>query len=379
MISSAVTAVTEPVAAVGRSRFHRLTVSRVEPLTDDAVAVTFRVPPDLRDAYAYRAGQHLTLRAEVDGHELRRSYSICAPVSAYATSELRVAVKRLAGGAFSGWLHEHLRPGTELDVLTPLGHFGSRAGVPTSGQHVAIAAGSGITPVLSILSTVLEQSPTSSATLLYGNQRGATVMFLDELADLKDRYLQRFQLVHVLSRERQDAELLSGRLDPPRIGRLLDAFVRDEASLDQVAQWYLCGPHAMVTGARDLLAVRGVPAERVHLELFHVEDVAPVRTPEQAVDDARAATVLVTLDGRTSEVAMRSRDESVLAATLRVRPDAPFACTGGVCGTCRARVVEGQVRMDRNYALEPDELARGIVLACQSHPVTDRVSLTYDA
>ncbi len=368
------TAVTEPVAAVGRSRFHRLTVSRVETLTDDAVAVTFRVPPDLRDAYAYRAGQHLTLRAEVDGHELRRSYSICAPVSAYATSELRVAVKHLAGGAFSGWLHEHLRPGTELDVLTPLGHFGSRAGVPTSGQHVAIAAGSGITPVLSILSTVLEQSPTSSATLLYGNQRGATVMFLDELADLKDQYLQRFQLVHVLSREQQDAELLSGRLDPPRIGRLLDAFVPAD-----VAQWYLCGPHAMVTGARDLLAARGVPAERVHLELFYVEDVAPVRSPEQAVDDARAATVLVTLDGRTSEVAMRSRDESVLAATLRVRPDAPFACTGGVCGTCRARVVEGQVRMDRNYALEPDELARGMVLACQSHPVTDRVSLTYDA
>ena len=359
---------------VSRSRYHRLLVSAVDALTDDSVAITFCVPPDLLREYAYRAGQHLTLRSEVDGQDLRRSYSICAPVSAYATGELRVAVKRLAGGVFSGWLHDHLRPGAELDVLTPLGHFGAQAGAATSGHHVAIAAGSGITPVLSILSTVLEQSPTSTATLLYGNQRGATVMLLDELADLKDQYLQRFQLVHVLSREQQDAELLSGRLDPARIARLLDAFVPED-----VAQWYLCGPHAMVTGAREVLSARGVPAERVHLELFYVEDVAPVRTPEEVVDDARAATVLVTLDGRTSEVAMRSRDESVLAATLRVRPDAPFACTGGVCGTCRARVVEGQVRMDRNYALEPDELARGIVLACQSHPVTDRVSLTYDA
>ena len=295
---------------VGRPRFHRLTVSRVEPLTDDSVAVTFCVPPDLLRGYTYFAGQHLTLRSEVDGQDLRRSYSICAPVSAYATGELRVAVKRLAGGVFSGWLHDHLRPGAELDVLTPLGHFGTQGGAATSGHHVAVAAGSGITPVLSILSTVLEQSPMSTATLLYGNQRGATVMFRDELSDLKDQYLQRFQLVHVLSREQQVAELLSGRLDPPRIGRLLDAFVPDD-----VAQWYLCGPHAMVTGARDLLSARGVPADRVHLELFYVEDVAPVRTPDEAVADSRAATVLVTLDGRTSEVAMRSRDESVLAAT----------------------------------------------------------------
>jgi ring-1,2-phenylacetyl-CoA epoxidase subunit PaaE len=210
--------------------------------------------------------------------------------------------------------------------------------------------------------------------LLYGNQRASTVMFLDELSDLKDRYPSRFQLVHVLSQEAQDAELLSGRLDPQRLASLLDALVPSD-----VAHWYVCGPFAMVTGARDVLSERGVPAERVHLELFHVEDVAPVRTRAQVAADARAATVLVTLDGRTTEVAMATREESVLAATLRARPEAPFACRGGVCGTCRARVVEGEVRLDHNYALEPDELARGIVLACQAHPVTDRVVLTYDA
>ncbi len=365
-----------PVAAVRRARFHPLVVDGVDDLTDDAVQVTFAVPELLRDDYGYTAGQHLTLRAEVGGAELRRSYSICAPVSAYADGRLRVAVKRLSGGAFSTWVHEHLRVGTVVEVMTPQGQFGAHAGGPASGHVVAVAAGSGITPVVSVVTTTLQDDPTSTVTLLYGNQRAATVMFLEQLADLKDRYGTRLQLVHVLSREGQ-AELLSGRLDPPRLARLLDAFVG--ADLDEVTGWYVCGPAGMVTGARDLLAGRGVRPERVHLELFHVEDVAPVRTPEQVAADTRAATVLVTLDGRTSEVAMATREESVLAATLRVRPDAPFACTGGVCGTCRARVVEGEVTMRHNYALEPDEVARGIVLACQSHPVTDLVRLTYDA
>ena len=359
-----------------RARFHPLVVDCVDALTDESVVVGLAVPAGLRDEYVYTAGQHLTLRAEVDGAELRRSYSICAPVSAYADGRLRIAVKKLPGGVFSTWLHEHLLAGSVVDVMTPQGQFGAHAGGPTSGHVVAVAAGSGITPVVSVVTTTLQDDPASTVTLFYGNQRASTVMFLEELADLKDRYGARLQLVHVLSREGQ-AELLSGRLDPPRLTRLLDAFVGPD--LDEVAGWYVCGPAAMVTGARDLLAGRGVRPERVHLELFHVEDVAPVRTPEQVAADTRAATVLVTLDGRTSEVAMATREESVLAATLRVRPDAPFACTGGVCGTCRARVVEGEVTMRHNYALEPDEIARGIVLACQSHPVTDVVRLTYDA
>lgn len=365
-----------PVAPVRRARFHPLVVDGVDPLTDEAVVVTLAVPAQLRDEYVYTAGQHLTLRAEVGGAQLRRSYSICAPVSAYADGRLRIAVKQLAGGAFSTWVHEHLRVGTVVEVMTPQGQFGAHAGGPASGHVVAVAAGSGITPVVSVVATTLQADPAATVTLLYGNQRAATVMFLEQLADLKDRYGARLQLVHVLSREGQ-AELVSGRLDPPRLARLLDAFVG--ADLDEVAGWYVCGPAAMVTGARDLLAQRGVRPDRVHLELFHVEDVAPVRTRAQVAADTRAATVLVTLDGRTSEVVMATREESVLAATLRVRPDAPFACTGGVCGTCRARVVEGEVTMRHNYALEPDEVSRGIVLACQSHPVTDLVRLTYDA
>ena len=366
----------EVVTSRARATFHPLEVRAVEPLTDDAVAVTFDVPPALATEYAYTAGQHLTLRTEVGGHVVRRSYSICtaAPASG-APQTLRVAVKRLDGGAFSGWVHEGLRPGVTIDVMTPQGHFGVTPD-PTRPRHlVAVAAGSGITPVMSIVATVLSLEPGSRVTLLYGNRRTSSVMFLEELEDLKNTYRERLHLVHVLSREEQDAALLCGRLEPERVEAILDALV-GWAGVDE---WYLCGPFGMVTGARDLLARRGVDESRVHSELFHVEDTPPVRSREEEALDAAEAEVVVSLDGRTSTIRMASRAQSILDATLAVRPDAPFSCTGGVCGTCRARVVEGEVRMDRNYALEPEEVARGIVLACQSHPVSDRVVLDYDA
>lgn len=362
--------------ARARATFHALRVSDVTELTDDAVAVTFAVPEELASEYAYTAGQHLTLRTEVDSHVVRRSYSICTGVPASGAPEsLRVAVKRLDGGAFSGWVHGGLQVGAEVDVMTPQGHFVCRPDPTASRHHLAIAAGSGITPVMSIIATVLADEPGSRVTLVYGNRRPSSVMFSEELADLKNSYRERLHLVHVLSREEQDAALLSGRLEPERVESILDALV----GLDGVDEWYLCGPFGMVTGIKDLLARRGVDTAHVHSELFHVEDTPPVRSAEEEVLDAAEAVVVVSLDGRRSTIRMPSRAQTILDATLGVRPDAPFSCTGGVCGTCRARVVSGEVRMDRNYALEPEEVERGIVLACQSHPVTDRVELDYDA
>jgi ring-1,2-phenylacetyl-CoA epoxidase subunit PaaE len=347
-----------------RAQFHPLTVAHVERLTDDAVAITFTVPDELRESYRYEPGQHLTLRATIGREEAER------------TGTLRVASARVQGGRMSNWLNDSVAAGDVLDVMTPLGTFTCPTRPDGIRHHLAIAAGSGITPVLSLLTTVLEEEPGSRVTLLFGNRRTASVMFLEELEDLKNRYLGRFQLVNVLSREPQDVELFSGRLDVERIGRILEVL----APIETVDEWYLCGPYGMVTGAQELLRDAGVDGRHVHHEIFHVAEQESPRQ-EVVVDESAPPAAVVTdnLDGRTTRVEMPTKDETILNATLRSRPDAPYSCTGGVCGTCRARLVSGEVRMDRNYALEPEEVAAGMVLACQSHPVTDEVSLDYDA
>ena len=360
-----------------RAEFHPLTVAAVERLTDDAVAVTFAVPEELREDYRFQPGQHLTLRSTIAGSEVRQSYSICLSRKASDRSgTLRVASARVTGGRMSNWLNDSVSPGDVIEVMTPLGSFTCPTQPGGIRHHLAIAAGSGITPVLSLLTSVLEEEPASRVTLLYGNRTTGSVMFLEELEDLKNRYLGRFQLVTVLSREPHDVELFSGRLDPERVARILEVL----APVDTVDEWYLCGPYGMVVGAQELLAEAGVDAAHVHHEVFHVAEQEAPRA-QVVVDEGAppAAVVTVSLDGRTTRVEMPTREETILAATLRVRPDAPYSCTGGVCGTCRARLVSGQVRMDRNYALEPEELEAGVVLACQSHPVTDEVVLDYDA
>ncbi|HEX5429281.1 MAG TPA: 1,2-phenylacetyl-CoA epoxidase subunit PaaE [Pedococcus sp.] len=360
-----------------RAQFHALTVVHVERLTDDAVAVTFAVPEELREEYRYEPGQHLTLRATINDEEVRQSYSIClARSEAERTGTLRVASARVQGGRMSNWLNDSVAEGDVIDVMTPLGSFTCPTQPGGIRHHLAIAAGSGITPVLSLITTVLEEEPQSRVTLLFGNRRTASVMFLEELEDLKNRYLGRLQLLHVLSREPQGVELFSGRLDPGRVRQILDLL----APVDTVDEFYLCGPYGMVTGAQELLREAGVDGRHVHHEIFHVAEQESPRE-EVVVDESAppAAVVTVNLDGRTSRVEMPSKEETILNATLRSRPDAPYSCTGGVCGTCRARLVSGEVRMDRNYALEPEELEAGVVLTCQSHPVTDEVSLDYDA
>ena len=350
--------------------FHPLRVARVDRLTEDAVALTFEVPADLRDAYRFSAGQHLTIRTVLDGTEVRRNYSICAPAT---TGPLRIAVKRLPGGAFSGHATSRLRAGDVVDVMTPTGRFTVTPEPGRSRHYCLIAAGSGITPVLAIVATVLEVEAASTVTLLYGNRTTASVMFLDELADLKDRYPTRLSLVHVLSREPQEVELFSGRLDAQRLQRLLGTVV-DPAGVDE---WFLCGPFAMVEAARGVLLERG--AEQVHTELFHVEGEAPREAQAEAGRAEGASAVTVTLDGRATRLDVPRGGPRILDAVLAVRADAPYACKGGVCGTCRAKVTEGEVAMERNYALEPDELAAGFVLACQSRPVSAEVALDFDA
>jgi ring-1,2-phenylacetyl-CoA epoxidase subunit PaaE len=351
-----------------RPQFHPLKIATIEQLTDDAVAVTFDIPEDLVEDYRFAPGQALTLR-RVDGdRDERRSYSICAPMGA----QPRVGVREVPGGFFSSYLVHDVRPGDEIEVLPPSGTFTADLSVP--GDHVFVVAGSGITPAISLAGSVLRDGE-STVTVFYGNRRTNTVMFADELADLKDRYGPRLQLVHVLSREPRDAELTTGRLDAERLRTLVEAFVDAE----HVDHWWLCGPHGMVTDARELLTELGVPSEKVHQELFYVDDVPPqpVRGDDQLVEGP-SSQVTVVLDGRTTTLAL-PKDEPVLDSAQRVRSDLPFACKGGVCGTCRARVTDGEVEMRRNYALEPNEVAAGYVLTCQSLPLSDEVTVDFDA
>ena len=362
-----------------RATFHDLTVSRVDRLTDDAVAVSFAVPEELREEFAFEPGQHLTVRATLGGEEVRRSYSCCiSRAEARRRGEVRVASARVPEGVMSTWLNGEVHPGDVLQVMSPIGSFVCPTDPTASKHHVGIAAGSGITPVLSLISTVLEEEPQSRVTLIYGNRRTDSIMFLEELMDLKNSYPGRFTLINVLSREVQDVELFTGRIDRDKVEEFLATFVPE----DEVDEWYLCGPHGMVEMVREVLAEREVDPTHVHHEVFHVEDApgaTPVAVQVPVADGAPAAVATVTLDGRTTTVPMRSKGQTILAATLIERPDAPFSCTGGVCGTCRAKVVEGEVRMDRNYALEEDEVERGYALMCQSHPVTDTVTIDYDA
>lgn len=348
-------------------RFHRLRVARVARLCADAVAVTFDVPADLAEEYRFRPGQSLTLRREVDGREERRSYSICAAPGA----ALRIGVREVPGGLFSSWLVHTVRAGDEVEVLPPVGTFTPDLTRP--GRHAMIVAGSGVTPVLSIAASVL-RDPLSSVSIVYGNRRTDTVMFVDELAELKDRYPDRLALTHVLSREDREARLLRGRLDAAKLRELCAALI----PVAEVDHWWLCGPYEMTVTARRVLDELGVPADRIHRELFYVDDVPPVPVRRDAAVAGPSSEVTVVLDGRATTMTL-DRDTAVLDAAQRVRADLPFACKGGVCGTCRARLVEGEVRMRRNFALERAELAAGFVLTCQSVPVSDRLTLNYDA
>jgi ring-1,2-phenylacetyl-CoA epoxidase subunit PaaE len=357
--------VVEPVA----TGFHRLRVAGVDRLCDDAVAVTFDVPEDLRADYDFRPGQYLTLRQRTADGEERRSYSICAP----AGNPLRVGVRRVDGGLFSEWLVDRLEAGDEVEVGRPAGSFTPE--LAPGVHHGLIAAGSGITPVLSIAASVLAAHADTSVTLLYGNRRTDTVMFTEELADLKNSYGPRLHLLHVLSREPMEAEIFTGRLDAEKLRTLLGALV----DVEGVDQWWLCGPLGMTADAVDVLTALGVLKRRVHRELFYVDEPPPeLHRADETVADGETSEVTVVLNGRSTTLTL-PRGVNVLDAAQKVRGDLPFACKGGVCGTCRAKVTDGDVTMRRNFALEDDEVEAGFVLTCQTRPVSDTVTVDFDS
>jgi ring-1,2-phenylacetyl-CoA epoxidase subunit PaaE len=398
----------ESAQAAGRRRpsFHTLTVAEVRRLTEDAIEVSFGVPAELAGQFDYLPGQYVALRTTLpdengEPHEIRRSYSICAEPRTFpdGSSEIRVAVKQDLGGLFSTWANAELKAGDTLDVMSPMGAFVSKHGrdgkavdqnvmnsmnhpedlAGEAGSFVAIAAGSGITPVIAIARTLLAANPETRFDLIYANKAAMDVMFLEELADLKDKYPQRLAIHHVLSREQRIAPLLSGRIDAAKLQQLLGTAIH----ADDVNEWFLCGPFELVQLCRDTLAERGVKPEQVRFELFTSgkPDRPEGHAGRPVVVDESKETYRITfkLDGLQGEVASPTHArESILNAALRVRPDVPFACAGGVCGTCRAKLGTGTVTMDENYALEQDELDKGYVLTCQSHPTSKEVTVDFD-
>jgi len=353
--------------------FHPLRVRALQLDTDDAVIVSFEVPAELRDSFRFKAGQYLTLRSELAGRDVRRSYSICSGVDDPA---LRVGVRKVPGGVFSGWIHDTLRVGDTLQVIPPQGHF-TLPDVAAPRRHVVgIAAGSGITPMLSIMKSLLAREPHSRFTLIYGNRSQKSTMFKEELEDLKNRYMSRLVLHHVFSREHMDAPLHAGRLDRAKLATFLAALV----PADGIDEVFVCGPHGLNDEAQAALQAAGVPEGRIHIERFGVPDASPGGRPvhETKLGDAEQAKVVIIRDGLQREIDFRKTDPSILDAASAAGLEVPFSCKSGVCCTCRAKVLEGQVRMDRNFSLDKDELAAGFVLTCQAHPLTERVVISFD-
>jgi len=356
-------------------QFHSLAVRDRRAETGDSLSLAFEVPEALREAYRFRPGQFLTLRASVGGEELRRSYSICVPLQAYERDgELRVAIRRVRGGRFSNWLADTVQPGQALDVMTPDGRFGVPSQPELARHHVGFAGGSGITPMMSLIGTLLEAEPKSSFTLVYGNRGTPTIMFVEQLEDLKNRYMGRLRLYHVLSEEPHEVELFNGLLDEAKCRHFLDMLI-PAGSIDEA---FVCGPDPMMNAAEAALRAAGVDPARIHIERFGVPLPAAGSLEPVAADDAPRASVELIADGKTRQLKVPFEGQAILDAGLAAGMNVPYACKGGVCCTCRARVLEGEVRMDRNYTLEPHEIAAGFVLTCQSHPVSGRVVISYD-
>lgn len=343
--------------------FHALTVRDIRRETDDTVSIAFAVPDDLADAYRFEHGQYLTLRARLDGEEVRRSYSIC---TGQDDGDLRVAVKRVDGGRFSRFATEALKVGDPIEVMTPMGRFTTPLDPDAARHYLAIACGSGITPVMSIIRTVLAREPLSRVTLIYGNRTAASIIFKSALEDLKDRFLGRLAVHHVLSREASDFAVAQGHIDGDRIEALTRHMPRD-AGGRFAAHAFLCGPQAMIAEARAALERLGLPHEAIHTELFTTDGAPPRPAAARRPDHSNGLPLAIRLDGAVHSIAM-DPDETVVEAAIRHGLDLPYSCKGGMCCTCRARLVAGEVAMDQNFSLEPWELEAGYVLTCQSRP-----------
>lgn len=351
-------------------RFHRLSVNDLRREAPDAVSLTFAIPRELADDYSFAPGQYLTLRMTMDGEEVRRSYSIC---SGPDDGELRIAVKKVDGGAFSSWAADELKAGDELDVMTPTGRFGVAHAPDSARVYVGFAAGSGITPILSIVKGVLTREPNSRFFLFYGNRSTSGMLFLEELEELKDRFMQRFSLFHVISGEEQDIPILHGRLDGDKVRVLLRSLV-PAPSVDHV---FICGPSGMSEDIETTCRAIGIADDKIHVERFVSEFGGKPRAKVVSASAPPKATASLIIDGKRREIPV-AEDESILDAALRAGMDLPFACKGGMCSTCRAKLVEGEAQMEVNYSLEPWELKAGFILACQARPCSDKVVVDYD-
>ena len=353
--------------------FHALRVLEIVPETNEANSIRFEIPPELRDRFAFKAGQHLTLRAMLNGEEVRRNYSLC---TAPAENDWLVTVKRIGGGLFSNWVGDALKAGDTLDVMPPHGSFTTEFDAAKSRHLVGVAGGSGITPVMSLIKTLLREEPQSRFTLLYGNRDSSSVIFLEALAALKDKHLGRFEIYHFLDQEEQDIALFNGMLNRERLEEAIEHLVPDAADVDG---WFICGPGPMMDAAEGVLLDRNVARERIHIERFTADRPAGavVKEMAQLQTQAEGVSVAVTLDGRTRRVPFTAGNilDSARAAGL----PAPFACKAGVCATCRAKVTKGKVEMAARYGLTDEEVAAGYVLTCQSVPLGDGVAVDYDA
>lgn len=358
-------------------QFHPLRVAQVRPETSDTVSIAFEVPEPLRDAYRFTQGQFLTLKAAVDGKDVRRSYSICCGVQDYdERGELRVAVKLVDDGVFSTWLHDTVAPGQVFEVMTPDGRFHVPLDTAAARHYVAFAAGSGITPVLSLIRTTLAREPRSRFTLVYGNRSVDSIIFSEALEDLKNQYLSRFTLYHVLSRQPQEVDLLHGRLDRARVAAFLETLI----PVDDIDAAFVCGPASMIDDVEAALKAAGLDPHQIHAERFGVPLAAAPRktSTEHHASHAGTAELVVVLDGKQHKMRLPLEDANVLDTALAAGLDLPYACKGGVCCTCRAKVLEGEVEMEKNYTLEPWEMEKGFVLTCQARALTPRVVVSYD-
>ena len=354
--------------------FHRLKICEVRRETADAVSLRFEVPHALEEVFAFKAGQHLTLRTDIGGEDVRRNYSVCvSPLD----GEVRIAIKQMPGGKFSSWANSEIKEGQSIEVLPPMGRFVLPDGGVAPPHYVALAGGSGITPVISIIKTALQQTPDCSFTLLYGNRDSVSIMFLEELAALKNRFMERFQVYHFLEYETEEIELFNGRLDRAKCETVLSALV----DVPNVDAFFICGPGPMMDAAETALIARGVPSARIFIERFTTGALTAeqLANSEALQQKAAGARLSVILDGRRSNILFDSSRGSILDSVQAAGLPAPYACKGGVCTTCRARVLAGTVTMKKNYGLTDQETAQGYVLTCQAVPTSDSVAISYDA
>ncbi len=362
---------------MNNTNFYPLELQEVRPETDSAVCLTFKVPAELKNTFAFTQGQYLTLQATINGEDIRRSYSICSGVD---DNKLQVAVKRIDGGVFSNFVNDSLSANDVIEVMPPQGNFHTPLAANQHKKYMCICAGSGITPMLSIVKSILSREPNSTVTLLYGNRNSSTVMFKEELGFLKNRYLQRFNWLNILSREEQDAEVLFGRLNNKKGAELQAAHMIDIPTTDE---FFLCGPESMISEVSRGLRASGIDESQIHYELFYASAEDAQTVTEKHHNRAReyagqVSDVQVKVSGRTTYLELTADGENILDAAMNAGADLPYSCKGGVCATCKARLLEGNVEMDLNHSLSPEETEKGMILTCQAHPISEKVVVSFD-